>query len=49
MLTDLALLDIEDGPYPARARAGRQRGSIVNLTAGKLVVPTRCGNHIPVT
>ena len=40
VLTDLALLDIEDGSFILRERApGVSIEEIVNLTAGKLVVP----------
>ena len=40
MLTDLALLDIEDGAFVLRERApGVSVEEIVRLTAGKLVVP----------
>jgi 3-oxoacid CoA-transferase subunit B len=44
VLTDLALLDIEDGSFVLRERApGVSVGEIVALTAGKLVVP----EHVP--
>jgi 3-oxoacid CoA-transferase subunit B len=40
VLTDLALLDIEDGKFILRERApGVSIGEIVNLTAGELLVP----------
>ena len=42
VLTDLALLDIEDGAFILRERApGVSVEEIVNLTAGKLVVPDK--------
>jgi 3-oxoacid CoA-transferase subunit B len=44
VLTDLALLDIEDGSFILRERApGVSVEEIVRLTAGKLVVP----EHVP--
>lgn len=44
VLTDLALLDIEDGKFILRERApGVSVDEIIKLTAGELVVP----NHVP--
>jgi 3-oxoacid CoA-transferase subunit B len=44
VLTDLALLDIEDGKFILRERApGVSVQEILDLTAGELVVP----DHVP--
>ncbi|MDE0876802.1 MAG: 3-oxoacid CoA-transferase subunit B [Porticoccaceae bacterium] len=44
VLTDLALMDIEDGKFILRERApGVSIDEIINLTDGELVVP----NHVP--
>ncbi|HIG67179.1 MAG TPA: CoA transferase subunit B [Porticoccaceae bacterium] len=44
VLTDLALMDIEDGKFILRERApGVSIEEIINLTGGKLVVP----DHVP--
>ena len=44
MLTDLALLDIEDGKFILRERApGVSVDEIAKLTAGELVIP----EHVP--
>jgi 3-oxoacid CoA-transferase subunit B len=39
VLTDLAYLEIENGAFVLKERAGRQRGEIVSKTAGRLIVP----------